>query len=261
MQTTSLPVGNHLRQWRQRRRLSQLDLACTADISARHLSFVETGRAKPSREMILHLAEQLEIPVRERNVLLVAGGYAPIFAERALADEALAPARAAIDVVLAGLRPYPAFALDRHWNVVATNSALPVLYEGVDDALLAAPLNVLKLSLHPGGLAPRIANLGEWRAHLLQRLRRQIDLSADRRLVELEREVLAYPSRRDDAATAPADGIVVPLRIRTRAGLLSFLSTTMVFGTPLDITLSELAVESFFAADEETAATVRALAA
>jgi transcriptional regulator with XRE-family HTH domain len=261
MQNSTLAIGNHLRQWRQRRHLSQLDLACTAEISPRHLSFVETGRAEPSRDMILHLAEQLEIPVRERNVLLVAGGFAPIFKERPLSDPALAPARAAIDLVLAGHKPYPAFALDRHWNVVASNAALPQLYEGVEPEVMAAPLNVLRLSLHPGGLAPRIENLAEWRAHLLHRLRRQVDLTADPGLVELERELLSYPVPSDAVDAGPGDGIVVPLRIRTGAGLLSFFSTTMVFGTPVDVTLSELAIESFFPADQATAGIVATLSA
>jgi transcriptional regulator with XRE-family HTH domain len=225
MQTSTMPVGGHIRQWRERRRLSQLDLAYSAEISPRHLSFVETGRSRPSREMILLLAEQLEIPVRERNVLLVAGGFAPMFQERPLDDPALAAARSAIDLVLSAYRPYPAFALDRHWNVVASNSALPALYDGIPDRLLAAPLNVLRLSLHPEGLAPRIENLGEWRAHLLHRLRRQIEVTADRGLVELERELLGYPSPPPPAG--PADGIVVPLRIRVGSGVLSFFSTTM----------------------------------
>jgi transcriptional regulator with XRE-family HTH domain len=257
MQTSTMPVGGHIRQWRERRRLSQLDLAYSAEISPRHLSFVETGRSRPSREMILLLAEQLEIPVRERNVLLVAGGFAPVFQERPLDDPALAAARSAIDLVLAAYRPYPAFALDRHWNVVASNSALPALYDGIPDRLLAAPLNVLRLSLHPEGLAPRIENLGEWRAHLLHRLRRQVEVTADRGLVELEQELLTYPA--PPAAAGPADGILVPLRIRAGDMVLSFFSTTMVFGTPLDVTLSELAVESFFPADDATITAVRNL--
>src|ERR1700689_5957388 len=179
------PVGGLLRQWRQRRRLSQLDLACEAGISTRHLSFVETGRAHPSREMVLHLSEQLDVPVRERNVLLVAAGYAPIFPERPLADPALAAARAAIDLVLERQKPYPAFALDRHWRIVASNAALPELYDGVAPDLLQPPVNAMRLSLHPRGLAPRIANLAEWRAHLLCRLRREVELTADPKPMDL----------------------------------------------------------------------------
>jgi transcriptional regulator with XRE-family HTH domain len=256
-------VGDHLKDWRQRRRLSQLDLATEARISARHLSFVETGRSAPSREMIMHLAEQLQIPRRERNVLLVAAGYAPIFPERSLDDPALSVVREAIDIVLQGHKPYPAFAIDRRWNIIGSNHALPILYEGVAAELLVPPINGLRLSLHPEGLAPSIANLAEWRAHLLHRLRQQIELTADPELVELQREVSEYPNAPapDRAHSPPHDWVVVPWRIRTRMGVLSFISTTMVFGTPVDITLSELAIEAFFPADHETIAIVRALSA
>jgi len=259
------PVGTLLREWRQRRRLSQLDLASEAEISSKHLSFLETGRALPSREMILHLAEQLAIPLRERNLLLIAGGYAPIFAERALDDPALQNARKAVDLVLAGHAPYPALAVDRHWSLVAANSAIPPLLAGVDSALLRPPVNVLRLSLHPSGLAPRIANLPEWRAHLLARLRHQIDLTADIVLVELMRELSAYPVTSHGRARAAGPdrdyaGVVVPLQLFTEAGMLSFFSTTTIFGTPIDITLSELAIESFFPANVATAAALRGLA-
>jgi transcriptional regulator with XRE-family HTH domain len=253
------PVGEQIRIWRQRRRLSQLALASEAEISARHLSFVETGRATPSRDMLLHLAEQLEIPPRERNQLLVAAGYAPIFSERPLSDASLAPARAAIDLVLQGHRPYPAFALDRHWNIVASNGALPQMFDGVDAALLRAPINALRISLHPHGLAPRIINLAEWRAHLLRRLGQQIELSADPLLIELLAELRSYPSGSSVFAQRDA-AIVVPLQLRIGDKELAFFSTTLVFGTPLDVTLSELAIESFFAADSATAEAVRSLA-
>lgn len=245
--------------------MSQLDLACDAEISTRHLSFVETGRAQPSREMVLRLAERLEVPLRERNALLVAAGYAPIFRERALADPALDAARKAVDVVLAGHEPYPALAVDRHWNLVVANAAATRLMAGVDERLMGPPLNVLRLSLHPGGLAPRIANLPEWRAHLLARLRRQADVSADPRLAELLQELAAYPlpagtrSART-AADPPYAGVVVPLQLVIATGTLSFVSTTTVFGTPVDITLSELALESFFPADAATAEALRAMA-
>jgi transcriptional regulator with XRE-family HTH domain len=229
-----LAVGDHLREWRQRRRMSQLDLACEAEISARHLSFVETGRSTPSREMILHLAEQLEIPVRERNVLLVAAGYAPLFPERGLDDPQLAAARAAIDQVLEGHKPFPAFAIDRRWNIVASNRALPQMYEGVASELLQTPVNGLRLSLHPQGLAPRIVNLAEWRAHLLARVRQQIDLSADPELVDLAKELQAYPAPRSvpSHGGSRAPGVVVPFQLRVGEHVLSFFSTTMVFGTP-----------------------------
>jgi transcriptional regulator with XRE-family HTH domain len=243
--------------------MSQLALACEADISSRHLSFLETGRSRPSRDMILHLAEQLEIPMRERNVLLVAAGYAPTFPERSLDDPDLDAARQAIDLVLEGQKPYPAFAIDRHWRVVASNGAVPELYEGAAAHLLEPPINGLRLSLHPQGLAPRIANLGEWRAHLLARLRRQIDLTADAVLVDLMREVLEYPMPASIGLARPVaeeHSLVVPFKIVTRAGLLSLFTTTTVFGTPVDVTLSELALEMFFPADAETAETVRRLA-
>jgi transcriptional regulator with XRE-family HTH domain len=255
MLQSAKPVGTLLREWRERRRMTQLGLALEAEISPRHLSFVETGRSQPSREMLLHLSEELDIPLRERNVLLVAAGFAPIFRERSLHDHELEAARRAIELVLEAQKPFPAFALDRHWQIVATNGALPELYAGVAAELLQPPVNVLRLSLHPSGLAPRIANLAEWRAHLLSRLRRQIDLTADPVLVELLREVSAYPV---PAAAARVDyALAVPFKIAHGGVLLSFFSTTTVFGTPLDVTLSELAIESFFAADATTAQFVR----
>jgi transcriptional regulator with XRE-family HTH domain len=259
----SLSVGDHLRLWRQRRRLSQLDLACDADISAKHLSFVETGRSQPSRDMVLHLAERLEIPLRDRNLLLVAAGYAPVFPERPLGDPALGAARKAVELVLAGHEPYPALAVDRHWNMVAANAMVGRLMTGVDAALLKSPVNVLRLSLHPQGLAPRTANLAEWRAHLLARLRRQVDLSADPVLAALLRELRGYPAPLSPSPPALAEygEMVVPFRLTSAAGVLSFFSTTTVFGTPVDITLAELALESFFPADAATAAALHRLAA
>lgn len=255
--------GDLLRDWRKRRRLSQLDLATEAEISQRHLSFVESGRAQPSREMVLHLAEQLEVPLRERNLLLVAAGYAPVFPERALDDPAMAAARDAVQRVLTGHEPHPAIAVDRHWTLLSANRAFAPLLAGIDPALLAPPVNVLRLSLHPNGAAPRIGNLAEWRAHILARLRRQVEISADAALITLLEELRGYPAPAS-ARPVPAaelDGVAVPLRLATPAGLLSFLSTTMVFGTPVDITLSELTIEAFFPADAETAARMRSLAA
>jgi transcriptional regulator with XRE-family HTH domain len=151
MRQAAFSIGDHLREWRQRRRLSQMDLALDAEISTRHLSFLETGRARPSRDMVLRLAERLEVPLRERNVLLLAAGFAPVFGERRLDDPALAPARAAVDLVLKGHEPYPAVAIDRHWTLVAANAAIPPLLAGVDPGLLEPPVNVLRLSLHPTG--------------------------------------------------------------------------------------------------------------
>ncbi|HLS84909.1 MAG TPA: helix-turn-helix transcriptional regulator [Burkholderiales bacterium] len=262
MNPASQPVGALLREWRQRRRMTQMDLALEADISPRHLSFVETGRSQPSREMLLHLFEELEVPLRERNRLLVAAGYAPMYRERALDDDALAAARAAVQVVLEAQKPFPAFALDRCWNVVASNGALPQLFAGVAEELLQ-PLNAMRVSLHPRGLAPVIENFAEWRAHLLSRLRRQVELTADPALSALLAEVAGYPAPDDAAAKAAfpdlSREVLVPLRLRTPAGTLSFFSTTTVFGTPVDVTLSELAIESFFPADEDTRRRVEAL--
>jgi transcriptional regulator with XRE-family HTH domain len=260
MNTQPRLVGRQLRDWRQRRRLSQLNLACDAEISARHLSFLETGRSQPSREMILRLAEQLEIPIRERNVLLVAAGFAPVFPERPLSDPALASASDAITLALQAHRPYPAFALDRQWRIVASNAALPELFEGVADELLAPPINAMRVSLHPRGLAPRIANLSIWRAHLLHRLRRQIDLTADAELMELQRELLSYPAP-PEITELRMDQPMIPLQIYVGGKLLTLFSTTMIFGTPADITLSELALEFFFPADPQTAVSVHDFAA
>jgi transcriptional regulator with XRE-family HTH domain len=260
------PVGDLLREWRQRRRLSQLDLASEAEISTRHLSFLETGRSQPSRDMVLHLAEQLDVPLRDRNVLLQAAGYAAVFPEHPLGDPALKAARQAIDQVLAGHEPNPALAVDRHWTLIASNAATRRLLAGTDPALLHPPVNVLRLSLHPEGLAPRTANLGEWREHLLARLRRQIDISGDPVLVRLLRELRDYPgsdgpgSDGSDGVDRDATAVAVPIRLITEAGVLAFFSTTTVFGTPVDITLSELAVEAFFPADQQTAETLRRLA-
>jgi transcriptional regulator with XRE-family HTH domain len=264
MITASRPVGTHLREWRQRRRMSQLDLALEAEISARHLSFVETGRSAPSREMLLHLAEQLAIPLRERNLLLVSAGFAPIFPERPLGDPAMDAARRAVDLVLKGHEPYPALAVDRHWTLVAANAAVAPLLAGIPAALLRPPLNVLHVSLHPEGLAPRIANLGEWREHLLHRLRHQIDLTADPVLVDLLATLSALPvpsAKRHRANDLARDygGVVVPMQLATEAGPLNLFSTTTVFGTPVDVTLSELAIEAFFPADPETGERLRTL--
>jgi transcriptional regulator with XRE-family HTH domain len=266
MMATAQPVGDLLREWRQRRRLSQLDLALEAEISTKHLSFVESGRAQPSREMVLHLAERLEVPLRERNVLLVAAGFAPVFRERQLADPALASARQAIDLVLKGHEPYPALAVDRHWSMVAHNAPVAMLIAGADPSLLEPPVNVLRLSLHPKGLAPRIANLAEWRAHLLERLRRQVEVSADPVLAKLHEELRGYPvpplaRGRKPASNGDFADVVVPFRYATDVGTLSFFSTTTVFGTPVDITLSELAVEAFFPADAATAEALRKMTA
>jgi transcriptional regulator with XRE-family HTH domain len=257
------PVGELLRQWRERRRLSQLDLALQAEISTRHLSFVETGRSRPSRDMLLRLAEQLEVPLRERNHLLLAGGYAPAFGQTALDAPQMASVRAALRQVLAGHEPYPAVVVDRAWNLVDANGAVNLLVGQAEPELLAPPVNVLRVSLHPDGMASRIVNLGEWRAHLFGRLRRQIALTADPGLAELYQELRAYPCDQpepDVEVPGPGD-VVVPLRFRLDGRELSFLSIMASFGTPLDVTVSELAIESFFPADPGTASALRDLMA
>jgi transcriptional regulator with XRE-family HTH domain len=257
------PVGTQLRVWRQRRHLSQLDLSVDAEVSTRHLSCVETGRAMPSREMVLRLADRLEVPLRERNHLLTAAGYAPMYAERPLDDPALQAARAAVEQILKAHEPYPALAVDRHWNLVFHNDAAGALLQlGVASELLLAPINVLRVSLHPKGLAPRIVNLAQWRAHLFERVRHQIGLTADVVLARLLDELSSYPAPAHDGAAAfsPGASIVVPLVLETPLGQLSLISTMTVFGTPVEVTLSELALETFFPADAETGRLLRAAA-
>jgi transcriptional regulator with XRE-family HTH domain len=256
--TTSVRVGALLREWRQRRRLSQLALALDAEISARHLSFIETGRAQPSREMILHLAERLQVPLRQRNILLAAAGYAQSYPERKLDDPALAAVNRVVQMALAG--PYPAMALNRHWEVLTANQGLTPLLAGVDPALLEPPVNVLRLTLHPSGLAPRILNSSEVRSHLLARLQQQIEGTADKFLIKLMQEMRSYPAAdglRDEQAHQA--GISLPLNLSTDLGTLKLISTTMVFGGPLDITISELMIESLYPADEGSASILRRL--
>lgn len=252
---TPQPFGEHLRFWRQHRRQSQMDLAHEADISTRHLSFVETGRSVPSREMVLRLSDRLDIPLRERNALLVAAGYAPMYRERPLSDPALESARQAVEILLKSHEPYPALAIDRHWNMLAANRLVPLLLAGADASLLQAPVNVLRLSLHPLGLAPKIANLVQWREHLFERLRQQIAATADPMLVALLNELQAYPvpdSSQNLHLEGEHLGVVVPLQFRGPTGILNFISTTTIFGSPVDVTLQELAMETFFPADDFT---------
>jgi transcriptional regulator with XRE-family HTH domain len=253
------PVGALLRRWRERRRLSQMALALDADVSTRHLSFVETGRALPSREMLLHLAEHLDVPFRERNGLLLAAGYAPAYRETALDAPEMAAVRAAVRQILTGHEPYPAVVVDREWNIVDANNSLAPFLHGVAPELLTPPANVLRVSLHPNGMAPRIVNFGEWRAHLLDRLHRQIAHVPDPALSALYDELRAYPCEQPGPDTElPGTGdIVVPLRIRHAGRELAFFSTVATFGTPLDITAAELVIESFFPADADTAAFLR----
>ena len=246
-------AGNLLREWRRRRNLSQRALATGSAVSARHLSFIETGRARPSREMVLHLADRLDVPLRERNRLLLAAGYAPVFPERPLADDEMAPVREALERFLAAHEPYPAVVVDRGWNLVLANEASLALTAGVAPELLEPPANVLRATLHPDGMAPHIVNFSEWSGHLLHRLRRQIEISGDDDLARLYDEVAAYPNVvHEPPAAASAADIVLPLRLRAGDAELSFFSTVTTFGTPVDVTLSELAVEAFYPADRET---------
>jgi transcriptional regulator with XRE-family HTH domain len=255
------PVGDLLRTWRHRRRRSQLDLAVDAEVSTRHLSFVETGRARPSRELLLHLASHLDVPLRDRNTLLLAAGFAPAYRETGLDAGEMAPVRDALEKILAGHEPFPAVIVDRRWNLVSGNRpAMSILTDGVSPELLAPPVNALRVSLHPEGLAPRIANLDEWSAHLLTRLHRQHLATADPELARLHDELRGYPGVVDQTAAEhdPAAMLFVPLVLRVPEGPdLHFFSTLATFGTAVDITVAELAIESFFPADEPTA---RALA-
>ena len=256
------PVGALLREWRERRRLSQLELALDTEISARHLSFVETGRSLPSREMVLRLTEQLDVPLRERNHLLLAAGYAPVYSETALDAGAMLAVREAVRQVLTGHEPYPALVVDRGWNLVDANASIGLFLQGVALELLAPPANALRISLHPDGMASRIVNLGEWRAHLLGRLRRQIALTASSELSQLYEELRSYPcDQPEPEVELPGPGaVVVPLRLHYGEQELTFLSTVATFGTPLDITVAELAIESFFPADSHTASVLRSRA-
>jgi MmyB-like transcription regulator ligand binding domain len=229
-------------------------------VSARHLSFVETGRSKPSREMVLHLAEQLDVPLRDRNGLLLAAGYAPVYGERPIDAPEMAPIREAIGLVLGGHDPYPALVVDRWWNLVQANQSAQLLLRGVAPELLEPPVNVLRVSLHPDGMAPRILNLGEWRSHLLDRLRREVALTADDSLSALYDELAGYPAPAEPEQRDPRAEIAVPLRLASEDGdELAFYSTIATFGTAVDITVAELSIESFYPADEATAAALRSL--
>jgi transcriptional regulator with XRE-family HTH domain len=266
MLNQALSVGDLLRDWRRRRRRSQLDLALDAEISQRHLSFVESGRAAPSREMVLRLTERLAVPLRERNAILVAAGFAPVYRERPLHAPELAGARAMIERILLGHEPHPALAVDRHWTLLSANRAVAVLLSGVAAKLTTGPVNVLRISLHPDGLASRILNLEEWRRHVLDRLAHEIDVSADPVLIALLEELKAYPVPPRAAPHRGQDGdarggLAVPLVLASEAGTLAFLSTTTVFGTAVDVTLSEVTIEAFFPADPETAAAMATLTA
>jgi transcriptional regulator with XRE-family HTH domain len=251
--------GPLLRDWRERRRMSQLDLALGAGVSARHVSFIETGRARPRAEMVVQLAEHLDVPLRDRNGMLLAAGHAPLYGQRGLDEPEMGPVREAIDRLLRGHEPFPALVVDRHWGLVAANRTVPLLIEGAAEHLLEPPANVLRLALHPEGLAPRTLNLGEWRAHLLDRLGRQAVASGDPALFALHEELAGYPGGGGGhAVDLEAGEIAVPFRIRSGGADLAFISTATTFGTAVDVTVSELSIESFFPADDTTADFLRA---
>ena len=249
------PVGELLRTWRQRRSLSQLELALNADVSSRHVSFLETGRARPSREMVLHLAEHLEVPLRDRNGLLLAAGYAPQYAERQLETPEMAPVREALNRFLRAHEPYPAVVVDRRYNLISGNDALSLLTEGVAPELLEPPANALRVTLHPRGMAPRIINLEEWSGHLLHRLARQASVTGDPGLERLHEELATYPGVSTEPPHDEISGaeIVLPLRLRDGDQELAFFGTISTFGTAVDITLAELSIEAFYPANAATA--------
>jgi transcriptional regulator with XRE-family HTH domain len=257
------PVGLQLRHWRQQRRRSQMDLALDAEVSPRHLSCVETGKARPSREMVLRLAEQLDVPLRERNALLLAAGYAPAFPARPLDAPELQPALQALQQLLAAHEPAPALAVDAHWNLVAGNRMVGLLLQAVAPELAVPPVNVLRLSLHPQGLAPMIENLPAWRTHVLHRVQRQLSLTGDPAIAALldELRALPLPPQAVTGPPLPDDAVIVPLALHTAHGRLAFLTTVTMFGAPHDLTLAELAVETLLPADAPTAAALRAMLA
>lgn len=255
--TTTRPVGSLLREWRERRRLSQLELSSRAEISTRHLSFVETGRSKPTPEMILKITDHLEVPLRERNQLLLAGGYAPAYPQHGLDAPELARVRAALKQVLAGHEPFPALVINRYWEMQDGNAAVGLLVADTAPHLQEPPVNVLRLSLHPEGMAPQIANLAQWRAHLLGQLHRRAEATGDPKLAELEDELRAYPGGID--TSLPANNVVLPLRLKHEVGELAFFSISAALETAADVTVDELTVETFYPADQDTANRMRAL--
>lgn len=260
--TDDTTFGGQLRAWRERRHLTQMDLSLRSGVSTRHLSFLETGRSNPSREMVLDLAEHLEIPLRERNLLLTAAGFAPAYWRRSLDAPEMEAVRKAIDQVLAGHEPYPALAVDRYWNILSMNEAAAMFAADIDLSVMGTPPNVYRISLHPDGLAPRVVNFPEFAHHLLHRLRHDAEVSADPDLAALLDEVESYPTVRElPRPTVDQQSVVVPVRLRHPQGELSMFTTIATFGTPVDVTVDELALETFFPADAETARRLNAIAA
>ncbi|MFJ2830645.1 helix-turn-helix domain-containing protein [Streptomyces sp. NPDC087263] len=253
-------VGPLLRGWREQRRVSQLELALRAGSSSRHISFIETGRSRPSEEMVLRLAEHLEVPVRERNALLLAAGFAPHYAETPLDDPAMDALREGMERLIQGYEPYPALVVDATYNVLAANQGIAMLLDGIPEALLAPPLNAMRLTLHPEGMAPRIRNLRAWRGHLLAQMERQVALSRSEPLRALYEEVVAYPVPGPGPEDEPFDAVpcfALPMRIEHDGQILSFVSSISTFNTPMDVTVSELAIETFLPADPATAKYLR----
>ncbi|GAA0572152.1 helix-turn-helix transcriptional regulator [Kribbella sandramycini] len=255
--TFQRPVGELLRAWREQRRLSQLELANRVEVSTRHVSFVETGKSRPSQEMVLRLAEHLDVPLRDRNQLLLAGGYAPIYSEASLHSPAMLAIRSTLRRLLDAHQPYPALVVDRWWNIVEANAGARLFTTDVDESLLKAPMNALRLTLHPAGLARRIGNLADVRAAALASLQRQVAATADPDLQDLYDELRGYAAADRPSRPGPTD-VVVPLELSHEGRQLSFLTTIATFGTPLDVTVSELMIESFYPADEATADFLRA---
>jgi len=267
--TSTKGVGPLLRGWREQRRVSQLELALRAGSSARHISFVETGRSRPSEEMVLRLAEHLDVPVRDRNALLLAAGYAPRYPETPLDDPALDALREGVERLIQGYEPYPAFVVDATYNVVAANRGIAMLLDTVPEHLLAPPLNAMRLTLHPEGLAPRIRNLREWRGHLLAQMERDIALRRSEPLRALYEEVAAYPYPSESSSTEGSPGnesenesdegpgetvpyFALPMQIEHDGRVLSFISSISTFNTPMDVTVAELAIETLLPADPAT---------
>jgi transcriptional regulator with XRE-family HTH domain len=240
--------------------MSQFDLACGAEISTKHLRVLETGQSRPSRQMVLRLAACLQVPLRDRNILLAAAGYSPTFNAHPFDAPALDIVRRNVEVMLATQEPNPALVMDRHWTMLTANRAVAHLVAGAEPMLLRPPVNITRLFLHPAGLAPRIVNLAQWRACLIERLRRQIEVSLDPMLIDLLEEVRDYPSPCAGADQPEDLTVAIPLRLATFDGVLSFFNTTTAFATPLDITVAELTIEAFLPADPETAVIMRRVA-